>query len=130
MLVPERVPNVAFIVDVPDAKPVAMPAAGKIVAVAVVPEVQLIAPGTGCVVPSLSNSTAVKSAVAPTMIVGFAGETLRDTGTTAPPTARTTPGETTAPKVAVMVLPPLLTPVASPVALIVATAGVPEFQVT
>src|SRR5262249_10333343 len=71
-----------------------------------------------------------KSAVPPTMIVGLAGLTFNETGTTAPPTTRTTPGETTEPIVAVMVVPPALTLVASPVeALMVATAGVEEAQV-
>jgi hypothetical protein len=64
------------------------------------------------------------------MIVGFAGEIFSETGTTAPPTARTTPGDTIVPSVAVIVLPPALTPVASPPdAVIVATEVVAEAQV-
>jgi len=121
----------AVIVDVPAARPFAIPAFTRIDAVADVPELHVIVPGTGCVEPSLRSSTAVKSAVAPATIVGFAGEIFSETGTTAPPTASTTPGETIVPSVAVMVLPPALTPVASPVeAPIVATDTVADAQVT
>ena len=120
----------AVIVEVPVVKPFAMPVLRRIDAVAAVPEDHVIAPGTGSVELSLRSSTAAKSAVPPTIIVGFAGVIFKETGTTAPPTAKVTAGETTVPKVAVMALPPAETPVAKPPVLMVATAGVAEFQVT
>jgi len=109
--------------------PVAMPAFKRIDAFAAVPEVQLIVPGTGCVVPSVNSSTAVKSSVCPTAIVGFVGVSFRDAAT-APVTVSVAGGETMAPTVAVIWLVPVLTLVARPAVLMVATAAVRDFHIT
>lgn len=128
-MLPVKAPNVAVIVEVPAFKPVAMPVFGVNEALAVVPEVQVIVPGTGMVVPSVNNSTAVKSAVCPTAIVGFAGVIFNDAATAAV-TVSVSAGETIAPRVAVIWVVPVPLLVAKPAELMVATVVVAEFQVT
>jgi len=97
---PVKAPKVAVIVEVPALTPVAMPAfvmASVIIdAFAVVPEAQVIVPGTGSVVPSVKSSTAVKSSVCATAIVGFSGVIFSDTATAAV-TVSVSAGETTVP---------------------------------
>ena len=80
---------------------------------------------------SLYVPVAVNCCVAPTAIKGDTGVTAIDVRVAAAVTVNVTGVLTTVPIVAVIVDVPTLTAVASPVvATIVATAGVPEFQVT
>jgi len=70
--VPEVRPALAaVIVEVPAARPEAMPEFAIIEAVAVVPELHVTAAVGATVVPSLRRKSAVKSSTLPTAMVGF-----------------------------------------------------------
>src|SRR5205823_13407026 len=123
----------AVIVEVPAVRPDAMPAFARIVAVAVVPEVQVTAADGGAVVPSLRRKRAVKSSTPPVAMVGFTCTIFTATGTGTPPvpTVSVTFGATIAPNVAEICAVPFATPVARPVfAPIVAEAAGNALQVT
>ena len=72
---------------------------------------------------------AVNCCVLPLEIEGLAGVIAMDWSVAAV-TVRTSAGEVTPVKLAVILLVPVPTPVANPAALIVATVVVPEFHVT
>src|SRR5277367_3847196 len=124
---PEIDDDVAVIVEVPTPAPVASPDA-LIVAIAVVPELQVTLDVRFCVVPSLNVPVAVNCCVAPLVIEGFAGVTAIDCSVAAV-TVRSVEPEIDD-DVAVMVEVPTPAPEAKPTALIVAVAVVPEDQVT
>src|SRR5271167_2279075 len=120
-------PDVALIVEVPTPAPVARPAA-LIVAVEVVPELQVTVPVRFCVVPSLNVPVAVNCWVAPLVIEGFAGVTAIDCSVAAVTVSTVEPEIDD--DVAVMVEVPTPAPEASPDALIVAMVLVPDDHVT
>jgi hypothetical protein len=120
-------PDVALIVEVPTPAPVASPDA-LIVAVVVVPEVQVTLDVRFCVVPSLNVPVAVNCCVAPLVIEGFAGVTSIDCSVAAVTVNTVEP--LIAPDVALIVEVPTPAPLARPDALIVAVAVVPEVHVT
>jgi hypothetical protein len=124
---PEIDDDVAVIVELPTPAPVARPAA-LIVAVVVVPEVQVTVDVKFCVVPSLNVPVAVNCCVAPLVIDGFAGVTAIDCNVAAVTVRVVEP--LIAPDVALIVEVPTPAPLASPEALIVAVVVVPEDQVT
>jgi hypothetical protein len=119
--------DVALIVEVPTPAPVASPAA-LIVAVVVVPELQVTLDVRFCVVPSLNVPVAVNCCVAPLVIDGFAGVTAIDCSVAAVTVSTVEP--LIAPDVALIVEVPTPDPVARPAAVIVAVAVVPEVHVT
>src|SRR5271167_2312160 len=119
--------DVAEIVEVPTAAPLARPAA-LIVAVAVVPEDHVTLDVTFCVEPSLNVPVAVNCCVAPLAIEGFAGVTAIDCSVAAVTVSKVEP--LIAPDVALIVEFPTPAPVARPAALIVAVVVVPDDQVT
>jgi hypothetical protein len=118
--------DVAEIVEVPAAAPVASPAA-VIVAAAVFDELHVAVLVRFWVVPSLKVPVAVNCWVAPLVIVGFEGVTAIDCSVAAVTVSVVEPF--TVPDVALMVEVPTPAPVASPAAVIVATVVVPELQV-
>jgi hypothetical protein len=120
-------PDVALIVEVPTPAPVASPAA-LIVAVVVVPEVQVTVEVKFCVVPSLNVPVAVNCCVAPLAIDGFAGVTAIDCNVAAVTVSKVEPLMDD--DVAVIVEFPTPAALARPEALIVAVVVVPEDQVT
>ena len=124
---PDTAPEVAVIVLVPTATAVAKPTA-VIVAVAVVPELQVTWLVRFCVLLSEYVPVAVNCCVNPFATDGFAGVTAIDTNVAAPTVNTVEP--LTAPSDAPIVLVPTATAVASPPAVIVAVAVVPELQVT
>ncbi len=119
--------DVAAMVEVPTPAPVARPVV-LIVAVAVVPELQLTVLVRFCVVPSLNVPVAVNCWVAPLVIDGFAGVTAIDCSVAAVTVRVVEP--LIAPDVALIVEFPTPAPVARPAALIVAVVVVPELHVT
>src|SRR5580698_2783626 len=119
--------DVALIVEVPTPAPLASPEA-LIVAVVVVPEVQVTVDVRFCVVPSLNVPVAVNCWVAPLAIEGFAGVTAIDCNVAAVTVSKVEPEIDD--DVAAMVEVPTPAPVASPAALIVAVVVVPDDQVT
>jgi hypothetical protein len=125
---PTTDPNVALIVLVPTASPVARPPA-LILAVAGVPEAQVTEAVRLCVVLSVYIPVAVNCCVRPLAIDGFAGFTTIDTSVAVVTVSTVEP--TTDPNVALIVLVPAPTAVANPPpALIETVAGVPEAHVT
>ena len=124
---PLIVPDVAVIVEVPTPAPVAKPDA-LIVAVKVVPELQVTLEVRFCVVPSLNVPVAVNCCVVLLVIDGFAGVTAIDCKVAAVTVNTVDP--LIAPDVALIVEVPTPAPVASPAAVIVAVVVVPELQVT
>jgi hypothetical protein len=119
--------DVAAIVEVPTAAPLASPEA-LIVAVAVVPEDQVTVDVRFCVVPSLNVPVAVNCCVAPLAIDGFAGVTAIDCSVAAVTVSKVEPLMDD--DVAVIVELPTPAPLARPAALIVAIEVMPEDQVT
>jgi hypothetical protein len=119
--------DVAVIVEVPTPAPEASPAA-LIVAVAVVPELQVTLDVRFCVVPSLKVPVAVNCWVLPLVIDGFAGVTAIDCSVAAVTVSKVEPLMDD--DVAVIVEVPTPAPLASPAALIVAVELVPELHVT
>jgi hypothetical protein len=119
--------DVAVMVEVPTAAPLAKPAA-LIVAVAVVPDDQVTVEVKFCVEPSLNVPVAVNCCVAPLVIEGFAGVTAIDCSVAAVTVSTVEPEIDD--DVAVIVEVPTPAPVASPDALIVAVVMVPELHVT
>jgi hypothetical protein len=119
--------DVAVIVELPTPAPVARPPV-LIVAMVVVPEVQVTVDVKFCVVPSLKVPVAVNCCVAPLAIDGFAGVTAIDCSVAAVTVRVVEP--LIAPDVALIVEVPTPAPVARPAALIVAVAVVPELHVT
>jgi hypothetical protein len=119
----------AVIVEVPVAAAIAIPVVEPIVAVAVVPEAQVTAPVSGCVVPSLSSSSAVYDTVEPTETVSVPGVTCSPTTTGVPVTVKTVLPVTPL-SVAEIVVAPGLTAVAKPAAVIVAFTVRLEDQLT
>src|ERR1700733_12704487 len=124
---PEIDDDVAVIVEVPTPAPLARPAA-LIVAMVVVPEVQVTLDVRLCVVPSLNVPVAVNCWVAPLAIDGFTGVTAIDCRVAAVTVRVVEP--LIAPDVAVMVEVPTAAALARPPVLIVAMVVVPEVQVT
>jgi hypothetical protein len=124
---PEIDDDVAVIVEFPTPAPVARPAA-LIVAIEVVPELQVTLEVRFCVVPSLNVPVAVNCCVAPLVIDGFAGVTAIDCSVAAVTVSTVDPE--IAPDVALIVEVPTPAPVARPAAVIVATDVVPELHVT
>src|SRR5271163_1264337 len=124
---PEIDDDVAVMVEVPTAAPVASPDA-LIVAVVVVPDDHVTVPVKFCVEPSLNVPVAVNCCVAPLAIEGFAGVTAIDCNVAAVTVSTVEPEIDD--DVAVMVEVPTPAPEASPAALIVAVAVVPDDQVT
>jgi hypothetical protein len=124
---PEIDDDVAVIVELPTPAPLARPAA-LIVAIEVMPEVQVTVDVRFCVVPSLNVPVAVNCCVAPLAIDGFAGVTAIDCSVAAVTVSKVEPEIDD--DVAVIVEVPTPAPLARPAVLIVATVVVPEFQVT
>ena len=126
---PLTAPELACILLVPAATPVANPPA-VIVATVVVCELQVTEPVKFCVELSEKVPVAVNCSVAAIAIEGFAGVTAIDTsvGTVAVTVSVVDP--LIAPEAALIVLVPAATPVANPPAVIVATVVVCELQVT
>ena len=120
-------PDVALMVEVPTPAPVAIPAA-LIVAVVVVPELQVTLEVRFCVVPSLNVPVAVNCCVAPLVIDRFAGVTAIDCSVAAVTVSTVEPEIDD--DVALIVEVPTPAPVANPAALIVAVVVVPELHVT
>src|SRR5271163_1345066 len=119
--------DVAVIVEFPTPAPEASPTA-LIVAMAVVPELQVTVEVRFCDVPSLNVPVAVNCCVAPLVIDGFAGVTAIDCSVAAV-TVRSVEPEIDD-DVAVIVEVPTPAPLARPAALIVAVEVVPELHVT
>ena len=119
--------DIAVIAEVPTPAPVASPAT-LIVAVVVVPELQVTVLVRFCVVPSLKVPVAVNCCVAPLVIDGFAGVTAIDCNVAAVTVSTVEP--LIDEDVAAIVEVPTPAPVARPAALIVAMLVVPEDQVT
>src|ERR1700678_2617458 len=119
--------DVAVIVELPTPAPVARPPV-LIVAVVVVPEVQVTVDVRFCVVPSLNVPVAVNCWVAPLAIEGFAGVTAIDCNVAAVTVSKVEPEIDD--DVAVIVELPTPAPLARPAALIVAIEVMPEDQVT
>jgi hypothetical protein len=119
--------DVAVIVEVPTPAPVASPDV-LIVAVAVVPELQVTVDVRFCVEPSLNVPVAVNCWVAPLVIEGFAGVTAIDCSVAAVTVSTVEPLMDD--DFAVIVEVPTPAPLARPAALIVAVAVVPELHVT
>src|ERR1700678_4029482 len=119
--------DVAVIVELPTPAPVARPPV-LIVAVVVVPEVQVTVDVKFCVVPSLNVPVAVNCCVAPLAIDGFAGVTAIDCSVAAVTASKVDPLMDD--DVAVIVEVPTPAPLARPVVLIVAVVVVSEDQVT
>jgi hypothetical protein len=124
---PEIDDDIAVIVEVPTPAPEASPAA-LIVAIAVVPELQVTVEVRFCVVPSLKVPVAVNCCVAPLAIDGFAGVTAMDCNGAAVTVSNVDPEIDD--DVAVIVEVPTPAPLARPDALIVAVVVVPDDQVT
>jgi hypothetical protein len=124
---PEIDDDVAVMVEVPTPAPLARPPV-LIVAMVVVPEVQVTVDVKFCVVPSLNVPVAVNCWVAPLAIDGFTGVTAIDCRVAAVTVRVVEP--LIAPDVALIVEVPTPAPVARPVALIVAVVVVPELHVT
>jgi len=124
---PTTDPDVALIVLVPIATPVAKPPVAM-VAVAVVPDAQVTEAVTFFVLLSLYVPVAVNCCVRPLAIDGFAGVTAIDCRGAAVTVSTVEP--TTDPDVALIVLVPTPAPVANPPVPIVAVAVVPEAHVT
>jgi len=124
---PEIDDDVAVIVEFPTPAPVARPAA-LIVAIEVVPELQVTLEVRFCVVPSLNVPVAVNCCVAPLVIDGFAGVTAIDCSVAAVTVSTVEPEIDD--DVALIVEVPTPAPVANPAALIVAVVVVPELHVT
>ena len=131
VVLPEIAPDVAVITLEPAACATAIPPGLIIVAVAVVPLVQVALVRT-CVELSEKCPVATKSTAIPTAAVGVAGVTVIETRLTPPLLTVSTAGVVLviAPKVAVMFEVPAATAVARPAESIVATEVVAEFQVT
>src|ERR1019366_2589416 len=120
-------PEVALIVLVPTATPLARPPA-VMVAVVVVPDAQVTEAVRFCVLLSLYVPVAVNCCVAPLAIEGFAGVTAIDCSVAGVTVNTVEP--LIAPEVALIVLVPTATPLARPPAAMVATVVVPDAQVT
>ena len=120
--------KLAVILLVPVPTPVANPAA-LIVATVVVAEFHITWLVMFAVVVSLYVPVAVNCCVLPLEIDGLTGVIAMDFNVAAV-TVRTSAGDVTPVRLAVILLVPVPTPVASPVALIVATVEVAEFHVT
>src|ERR1700733_10357251 len=120
-------PDVAVMVEVPTAAALARPPV-LIVAMVVVPEVQVTVDVKFCVVPSLNIPVAVNCWVAPLAIEGFAGVTAIDCNVAAVTVRVVQP--LIVPDVALIVEVPTPVPLARPAALIVAIEVVPELHVT
>jgi hypothetical protein len=124
---PETTPDVAVIVEVPTATPVAKPPA-VIVAVAGVAELHVTLPVRFCVLLSLNVPVAVNCCVKPLAIEGFAGVTAIDCNVAAVTVRVVDP--VIDPDLALMEEVPVATAVARPAALIVATLVVADAHVT
>jgi hypothetical protein len=123
---PVMAPEVALMVDVPVATPLANPPA-VIVATDGVAELQVAVLVRFCVEPSLYFPVAVNCCVAPLEIDGFAGVIAMDCNVGAVTVSNVEP--VTEPDVALTIEVPVATPLANPPAVIVATDGVAELQV-
>jgi hypothetical protein len=123
---PAIVDDVAVIVEVPAAEPVARPAA-VIVAVAAFDELHVAVVVRFWVVPSLNVPVAVNCCVAPLVIEGFAGVTAIDCNVAAVTVSPVEPAMDE--DVAVIVDDPTPAPVAKPAAVIVAVAVFDEVHV-
>ncbi|HXO06277.1 MAG TPA: hypothetical protein VN884_11680 [Candidatus Sulfotelmatobacter sp.] len=123
---PLMAPEVALIVLVPAATPVANPPA-VIVATVVVDELHVAVLVKFCVELSEKVPVAVNCSVAPLAMEGFAGVTAIDTSVG--PVTVSVVEPLMAPEVALIALVPAATPVASPPAVIVATVVVEELHV-
>jgi hypothetical protein len=122
---PTTDPEVALMVLVPAATPVARPPV-PILAVAVVPDPHVTDDVRFCVLLSLKVPVAVNCCVDPLAIDELAGVTAMDCSVAAVTVSTVDP--TIEPEVALMVLVPAATPVAKPPTVMV--AAVPEAQVT
>src|ERR1700722_15896482 len=119
--------EVAWIVEEPAVRVVAVPGAG-VVATAGVSDDQATEPVRFCVLPSLNDPVAVNCCVAFLANVGFAGVTAIDFNVAAATVSVMEP--TTLPEVAVISVLPVNFAVTIPLPLIVATLGLWEFHTT
>src|ERR1700736_6106165 len=123
----KAVPSFAVIVDVPTPTPKATPVVALMVAVVVVPEVNVTGPAGVCNVASLHFSFTEKATELLTAMVGARGVNTRDTGPALKTVSVVLP--VAPPNFALIRLVPPAIPVARPVAVIVATVVVPAVQV-
>jgi hypothetical protein len=127
VVLPETVPDVAVIVEMPAETPVAIPLAST-VTIAVADEVHCADAVISCVVPSENVPVAVNCWVSPTAMLESAGVTLMDCKAAFVTVNVAVPVR--APDAAVIFAVPAVKPLASPEAFTVATVAVSEDHVT